>query len=331
LHPACVVVSPLVNFASREVDVVKAAKRLGIPTLLAAASWDNLTNKGRIQIQPDRIAVWNEAMRREAVELHGAVPDRVHITGAPVFDRWFDAAPTVDRAAFCRRLGFDPARPIIVYLCSSFSIAGTERGITRHWLHTIAAHPALRDAQVLVRPHPMALNGWTKVVAGAGDDGVAHWHGAVLWPLRPTHPTTPATRAEFFDSLYHADAIVGLNTSAMIEAAILRKPVLTFLEHAKRESQTGNLHFRHLESGGFLSVASTLAEHAEQLAAALERPPSTADACDRFVADFVRPLGRARRAADELVRLILAELKLAFPDVVSGPVAPARSPRHGVR
>ena len=324
LHPACVVVTPLVNFGSREVDVVKAAKGLGIPTLLAAASWDNLTNKGRIQIQPDRIAVWNDAMRREAVELHGVPPDRLHVTGAAVFDRWFDAAPAVDRAAFCRRLGLDPARPLIVYLCSSHSIARRESLIVKRWLAVVRAHPVLRDAAILIRPHPMATLSWTKTLA-PDERGAAEWRDAVVWPLRPAHPTTAATRAEFFDSLYHADAIVGLNTSAMIEAAILRKPVLTFLDHTDRDSQTGNLHFGHLERGGFLLVAPTLEEHARQLAAVLQDAAGVGEACDRFVAEFVRPHGRNQPASDALVRLILDDLKLTPADPAVASPAPARA------
>jgi hypothetical protein len=315
LRPNCVVVTPLVNFGSREVDLVKAARRRGIPTMLAAASWDNLTNKGVLQVHPDRVAVWNDAMRREAVELHGVAPERVRLTGAPVFDDWFRRTPAATREAYCREVGFDPSRPIVLYLCSSVSIAGdAEWEVAARWLQALRGHAELRRANVMIRPHPMAIGGWPQVVTTDGR-GIARWHDAVVWPLQPKHPTTPGTRAEFFDTLYHAAAVVGLNTSAMIEAAILRKPVLTFLDHDRRESQTGNLHFRHLADGtGFLSTADTLDAHVEQLVAALSPSPAVIAAADRFVERFVRPAGIDRPAAGELVRLILEDLRWPSPD-----------------
>ena len=300
LRPACVIVTPLVNFASREVDLLKAARRRRIPTLLATASWDNLTNKGRIKIQPDRIAVWNPAMAQEATELHGIPADRIWITGAPVFDPWFNRAPSWSRDAFFRMHGFDESRPLIVYLCSSQSIAGyNEHTLVTKWLGALRTsdQPMLREANLLIRPHPMAP-GWDKVEPS----------GAVIWPIDPDHPTTGDSRSAFFDTLYHADAVVGLNTSAMIEAAILSRPVLTFLGHEREESQAGNLHFRHLTTGGAVRVAANLGEHLTQLSAVLDRAPEVATSCDRFVETFVRPYGRDVAASATLADMILLEM-----------------------
>ena len=311
LRPACVIVTPLVNFASREVDLLKAARRRRIPTLLATASWDNLTNKGRIKIQPDRIAVWNSAMAQEATELHGIPADRIWITGAPVFDPWFNRAPSRSRDAFFRMHGFDESRPLIVYLCSSQSIAGyNEHTLVKEWLGAMRAsdRPVLSMANLLIRPHPMAP-GWDEAVRDAEEPTPASSDGgAIIWPVDPDHPTTGDSRSAFFDTLYHADAVVGLNTSAMIEAAILSRPVLTFLGHERAESQAGNLHFRHLTNSGAVRVAANLDEHLAQLATVLDGVPEVAAACDRFVESFVRPYGRDVAASATLADMILLEM-----------------------
>ena len=99
LAPDAIVVSPLVDAASEQVDLVKSARRLGIPVAAAIASWDNLTNKGLLRVQPDLVIVWNRAQEREAVELHGVPASRVAVTGAQPFDRWFERRPTRDAAA----------------------------------------------------------------------------------------------------------------------------------------------------------------------------------------------------------------------------------------
>ena len=54
----------------------------------------------------------------------------------------------------------------------------------------------------------------------AGFDNVA------VWPPAGAQPDAGKARADFFDSLFHSAAVVGINTSALIEAAILGKSVL---------------------------------------------------------------------------------------------------------
>jgi hypothetical protein len=73
-RPDAVIVSPLVDAASDQVDMVRAAQSMGIPAVAAIASWDNLTNKGHLRVTPDLVTVWNEAQKAEAVTYHGLAP-----------------------------------------------------------------------------------------------------------------------------------------------------------------------------------------------------------------------------------------------------------------
>ena len=43
------------------------------------------------------------------------------------------------------------------------------------------------------------------------------------------NPLNPDAKADYFDSLYHSHAVVGLVTSAFLEAAIVGRPVHTLL------------------------------------------------------------------------------------------------------
>jgi hypothetical protein len=45
-QPDLVLVTPLVELGSQQVDYVKAARRLGVRSAHCVASWDNLTSKG---------------------------------------------------------------------------------------------------------------------------------------------------------------------------------------------------------------------------------------------------------------------------------------------
>jgi hypothetical protein len=288
--PDVVLVSSIVRHGSEEAELVKSARRLGIPSGVCVASWDNLTNKGLLKTVPDRVFVWNEAQVAEATELHGIPADRVRATGAALFDEWFERRPTRTREELARAAGLDPARPFVVYFCSSPPIArDREPGFVREWITTLRASGDARVSElgVLVRPHPRAAATWKH--ADVSDLG-----NAVVWPRGGAFTVGDHERDDFFDTLFHGRAVVGINTTAMIEAAVVGNSVLTVLR--PEFAQESTLHFHHLlaENGGFLHVAASLDEHATQLASVLAG--DDAEVRRAFVERFVRPQGLDRPA-----------------------------------
>jgi hypothetical protein len=100
-------------------------------------------------------------------------------------------------------------------------------------------------------------------------------------------------RAGYFDSQYHSAEIVGLNTSAFLEGAIVGRPVFTTLLPEHHENQQGTIHFHYLltVAGGLLHTAGSLEEHFEQLNATLGVRSSESARSRRFVEAFIRPHG----------------------------------------
>jgi len=316
--PDVVLVTPLVNIGSDQVDIVRAARSLGVPTALCVASWDNLTNKGVMRIVPDRVFVWNEAQRGEATDLHGVPAGRVVVTGAQNFDHWFDWRPSTSRDEFCLRYGLDPARPILLFLGSTQGIAAAEPEFVSGWIRAIRGSglPGLAEVNVLVRPHPKQADRWQSA-AGTfpAGPGVALALGDA--------PVNADSRSAFFDALYYSRAVVGVNTSALIEAGIVGRPVYTLLAPEFAETQEGTLHFHHLvqSEGRLLTQANTLAEHLEQLSDAATTPMPDALG-RRFVETFVRPHGLTEAATPRLVAGILAAAGVT-PDPLPAPTAAA--------
>ena len=289
-RPDAVIVSPLVDAASDQVDAVRSAQALGIPTVAAIASWDNLTNKGQLRVQPDMVTVWNEEQKREAVTLHGIDPARVVVTGAQLFDRWFERRPSESREDFCAKVGLPANRDIVLYTGSSVFISPSaiEAPFARRWIEALRASsdPLTANAAVLIRPHPFNVEGWQ--TTDFSDLGPV-----AVFPNARFTPSADSARTSFFDSLYFASAIVGVNTSAMIEAAILGKPVLSLMTGEFAATQQGTLHFRYLlpENGGFLRVARSFDEHLTQLTDALRNPDVARAQTQAFVRSFLRPRG----------------------------------------
>lgn len=286
-RPELILVSPYVYVGFSQRDLVKAAHILGVPSAACIASWDNLTNKGVVSTMPDRVFVWNDAQRREAVDLHGVRPADVVVTGAQSFDRWFDRAPSRSREEFCREVGLDPARPIVLYLGSSDFIAPREGRFVREWIRLVRAapDPVLATAGILIRPHP-------KNFAQIGAIDLSEFEQVVVWPAL-VRTFNPDFDSDFFDSLYHGDVVVGINTSAQIEAAIVGRAVCTWRAPEFAHSQEGTPHFQHLASTerGMLYVADSAEEHLAHLAQLLRNPGEVAGRTQAFVESFVRPHG----------------------------------------
>src|SRR4029450_11684169 len=121
--PDVVLITPLVDLGSDQVEYVKAARAVGIRSALCVHSWDNLTNKGLIRVLPDRVYVWNEAQKREAVAMHRVRREGVGVTGAPLSARCSARRPSTPREEFCAKIGLSPDQPFFLYLCSSQFIA----------------------------------------------------------------------------------------------------------------------------------------------------------------------------------------------------------------
>lgn len=320
-QPDVVLLTPLVDLnSSSQADFAQSARRKGIPVGMLVYSWDNLSTKGGLHVMPDHVFVWNNRQAREARDLHGVPRTAISVVGAPRFDAFLSCRAGTKRAVFAHALGFNHAFPIITYVCSSAFVSGHELPFVRSWVQALRAStdPMVRQANIVVRPHPdIPLTApdevATKVSIGANIPVGSVWRpfaddsALVLGtPLRTPH--------SLFECLAHSSAVVGLNTSAEIEAGVLGKPVLSIL--AGREAADGQedtLHFRYLlkEEGGWVDVARTLDEHVGQLSSALVRSEEELGQARTRAVKFVRPFGRKKPVAP-----ILAD---AIERVWSGP------------
>ena len=299
LQPDVLLVTPLLYFGSRQVDYVRCARARGISSVLGVGSWDHLTTKGLIHEMPDRILVWNELQRTEAAELHGARAEQVVVTGAQAYDHWFATEPSTTREAFCSRVSVPAGRPYLLYLCSSPFIAPYEVDVVRRWIAAIRSSrdETLRSAGILVRPHPQNAAQWADV-------DLSEFGDVTIWPRAGANPIGVDARREYYDSMHHSHAVVGVNTSALIESGIVGRLVYSFHVPELSGTQEGTLHFRHLRRGGLLRHADTLDEHVDQLARSFGSTEADRQRVREFITMFVRPYGLDQPATPRVVDAI---------------------------
>ena len=315
--PDVVLITPLVDLGSPQIDHYMSARALGLRTVLCVGSWDHLSSKSVLREIPELVTVWNNTQKQEAIELHHVPEERIVVTGAQCYDQWFNRRPSRSRQEFCERVGLDPSKPFVLYVCSSlFKNTANEALFAESWIQQVrsSADPALRDVGILVRPHPRRLEEWQQV-------DLTEFKNVTLFG---DHPVDEASKDDYFDSLYYAAAVVGLNTSAMLEAAVVGKPVLSIVvPEISRDNQEGTIHFHYLleVGGGLLILSRSLEEHVAQLAATLTAPALGMERARRFTEGFIRPHGLEEAATPRFATAIEGAAARRAPAPERTPVA----------
>jgi hypothetical protein len=299
-RPDVLLLAQLTVARSLQMEQLKAAKVLGIPVAACIMSWDHLSSKTLLYVPPDLTIVWNDVQKHEAVDLHGLPEDRIAITGAQCYDQWFDRKPSRTREEFCRAVGLDPSRRFVLYACSAMSPTPDppEPMFVKEWVGAIraSAEARLKEASILVRPHPEKMREWTGVSLDVFDHVVVHGRT----------PIDSDAKADYFDAIYYCDAVVGLNTSVFVEAAIVGRPVLALVLPPYRLHQDQMAHFRYLTTvaGGLLVTAPDLRSHLAQLARVIGGSRERDEQNRRFVRAFVRPNGLETAATPAFVEAV---------------------------
>ncbi len=225
-----------VNFFSPEdAQLLVAARKRSIPTVTLAKSWDVLTTKAFTRVHADRLLVFNETNQEEAVRLGDYRPEAVVVTGFPQFDAYTNPDLFLSREEFCRPLGLDPARRIILYgipgdwkspdtraVLTGLSQA-TESGAFQKPIQILARfHPKYHDSsEGLHLPHVVFdrpgvyFSQSGEFSLDAGNRGQT-----TQWTFRDDDIVHLA------NSLYHADVVVNVDSTLTLDATALGKPAI---------------------------------------------------------------------------------------------------------
>lgn len=328
--PDCVVASPTNMRFDAEVEYIKAAKALGVPCVVPVLSWDNLTTKGLLPVPPDLVLAWHKGHARDAREIHGIPGSRALVTGAPFFDKWFDGAATIpSRSAICQRVGLDPARPYVLYLGSSVSIAKDESWLLIALVQALRAsrNPELRRLQVIFRPHPNNQRAVRQLDRAK----------VPVWPREPGLPDTTEMIAEFRAMLHHAIAAVGINTTGMLDAILCDRPCVAITAEEYKATQIDTDHFQRMLQSKALYVAHSIDDAVPVLRRLANGQDARGTARRAFMKTYARPRGLGADAGEAAALAIehvaarrpLAELPAVLDRELSGrpdPAPPAVEP-----
>jgi hypothetical protein len=203
-------------------QTVQAAQWLKIPTAAFIFSWDNLTSQGRIHLPYDFFLVWNEQLKKQLLEIYPHVRARhVFITGTPQFDFHFRTEFYQPREEFCREIGADPNKPIVLYTTGMANHMPGEELLVEELADLLRDFGA--DApQLLVRVYPKDLTGrFNKLQARRPDILFQRTSWEKSW-------LTPRFEDSFalVNALRHCAAGINIASTVSLELCMFDKPVI---------------------------------------------------------------------------------------------------------
>lgn len=311
-HQPAMLVTSNPGLILAEVPLLRTAVRRGVWTAAIDPSWDNFTNK-LLPIRPvDRLVVWNDLMKQQAIDFHGYTSAAIRVAGTPQWDRYFRDGVTISREAFCQRVGADPSRALITLTTTPRPLYPHHDHVLRVLVAAIRSGRFPKPAQILVRLHPR--------------DERTHYAGfestpdvILEKPFRDTVRTgdglavdvTADSQQHLADTLRHSDVIVNVASTIAIEAAIFDTPVVNIAfdgEHASPFARSAQRYYRfthyvNVTRHGAVRVASTPEDLVLAVARYLREPSLDAEARRKVALEQCQFLdGRAaERVGDTLI------------------------------
>jgi hypothetical protein len=260
--------SPGLIFA--EVPLLRTAVRRRVRSMAVDPSWDNFTNKLLPVRRVNRLIVWNDLMKQQAIDLHGYRPDEVRVAGAQQWDVYF-RSPGAPRDVFFQRIGADPSRKLI-------TLSTTPRELYPHHSHVVRVLVrAMSDGawpwpvQLLVRLHPR-----DELSAYAEFQGLPHV--IIEKPFRTTQAAsgdglaidvTADNQQHLADTMRHSDVVVNVASTLAVEAAIVDTPVVNISFDGEEPSEWVRSARRYYRFTHYVNVtrhnAARVAETPQQL------------------------------------------------------------------
>lgn len=298
----------------QDMRMLKEAKKRGIKTVGMMKSWDNITSKAFVSVHPDWFLAQNEVMRDELIRYVQYPADRITRTGFPRFDSYANSSFIVSREEFCKEMGIDPSKKILLYAAGGDVLTKHDPEVIDILIHAIERDiiPKSR-AHLLLRPHP------------AYESHEERFRGIPFVTVdRPGHYVTPGKLRSFefedsdtlhlMNSLAHCDIKINTASTTSIEAAIFDKPIInigfdgtTHLPYSMSVKRFYDFeHYRIIVATGGIRIAWNAEELFKHINMYLDDPSHDREGRKKLVTLEIGNLdGKAgERVGQEVIRLL---------------------------
>ncbi len=144
--------------AINAIPVFKAAEALGIKTIGAIYSWDNLP-KARLAIKTSKYLVWSQHMKNEFQKYYPEISlDNVIITGTPQFSL-YESADILEKATFFEQYNLDTNKFTICFSGDDVRTSPYDPNYLEHLAQSLSSSKYKDKIQIVFRRSPVDVSG----------------------------------------------------------------------------------------------------------------------------------------------------------------------------
>ncbi len=309
-YQPALVITATPGFDSWEAEIILSAKKLKIPTVAINASWDNPTTNAKHIRKTDYLIAWNDIIKKEVLEIHRYLPDKIFVSGTPRFDPYFDRSDSKNsntselsenkdglelfewnsdisnhipsREEFLKSKGLNPAYKTIFHTTVTKAYPFQKKYIRD--LIRLREDKIIPYVNLFIRIHPLDVYDHYKEFLNTSDlcidpagkytDGKVEMNYGDLLNLKY--------------SLKYTDLNINYASTISIEACIFDKPIINigYIDRFALAYQFN--HYRPIYESGAVRLAKTDEDLPKLINLYLDNPKLDGEARRRIVASHVR-------------------------------------------
>jgi hypothetical protein len=212
--------------------LLREVNRRGIKTATAIVGWDNPSSNGLVGASVEHVNVWSGI---HAWEMNVGLDwpmDRIHIGGMPLYDNYLSGKWAMTREKYFKEHGLDPKKKLVAFVATAMNITPNLH-LIELLAQIISGDILAKPSQLLVRLHPNHF----RPIPHYEEERQAIYEVAKAQP--GVHVVAPQALAgdlprysgedfqEKGSMLAHADVVVTIYSTMVVEAAIHDKPVVS--------------------------------------------------------------------------------------------------------
>lgn len=301
------------GFNSIEAELIVEAKNVGLKTVAVDFTWDNLTTNCNHIRKTDHLIVWNEVVKKEAINIHKYRAEKIFVAGVVKFDLYFRRSNELSHEDFLRSKGLDPAKQTLIFA----SKPKTYKEQLEHMRAILEARERgefVKPVNLLIRPHPLddpllyqEFRNLPDVCLDSSGT-VMPYNGPGVSNLTELGE---ADRLNLKQTLMYGDVHIQYGSTLALEAAVFDKPIVNigFLKTLLHFESFKTTHYWPIIESGAAPIARDIRELIEWINRYLLNPVIGHEARRRIVEQYIpfRDDLAYKRSIDFLEQIIECE------------------------
>lgn len=212
------VIYPSNAYEATGIDIVNICNEKKIKTVFIIDNWDNISSKSVLWAKPDRLLVWGEQTKQQAIKIQGFDPNKISLVGTSRFDQYFK-----------QRSNTIPSHFNFNYiLFVGFSLPFNEARLVKIIDDILTRNKNIfGDTKLVYRPHPNRQGKDTikgvKLCNTIVDPQLETWY---FNEMNENIKSAPPALDYYPSLLQNAEIIIASLTSMIIESLIFKKRTL---------------------------------------------------------------------------------------------------------